>query len=98
MSDDKSWDDMRRAKEEMYFDQQNKDALKKIKDRGKKRLSPISGEPMEEVVFKGVVIDRCQQSGGIWLDAGELEQIIKASMEKKEENWFGHFFDFISKR
>ena len=99
MSDEKGWDEMRRAKEEMFFDEQNKRALGKIKDRTKKRLSPISGQPMEELVYQGVVIDRCPTSGGIWLDPGELEQIIKAATEEKKqgEDWLGNFFGFITK-
>ncbi len=101
MSDEKGWNEMRKAKEDMYFAEQEKAALERMKKRAKERPSPITGRPMEQVNFKGVVIDRCVDSGGIWLDAGELEQIIKAStQENKEggENWLGHFFDFLQKK
>ena len=48
------------------------------------RLSPITGKEMEQEVISGVVIDKCTESGGIWLDAGELEQLIEAS--EKDSN------------
>lgn len=99
MSD--SWNEMRKAKEDMYFEQQNKEALQKIKAAraGSSRKSPITGEPMEEVAYKGVVIDRCKQSGGIWLDSGEMERIIETILKEKEENredWLTNFFGFLS--
>ncbi len=98
-----SWDDMRKAKEDLYFSKHNEAALKKIREdrSGKIRKSPISGEPMEEVAFKGVVIDRCKQSGGIWLDQGEMEKIIETVLKEKEEDredWLSNFFGFLSKK
>ena len=75
-----SWDDMKRAKEESYFDRKNREALERLAQSAsadKPRPSPITGEPMERIVISGVVVDRCPTSGGIWLDAGELEQIVE---------------------
>jgi len=81
MSD--SWEQRRKAKEEEYFHKREIEALQRIRDResNKPRLSPITGEPMEQLTIMGVVIDRCPTSQGIWLDAGELEQIIEASKQ-----------------
>lgn len=90
-----SWEDRKRAKEEEFFDKQNKEALNRIKSEIRKpRLSPVSGEPMEEVVIDGVTVDRCKTSGGIWLDAGELEEILKRSQERggTEGDWMKSFF------
>ena len=73
-------DEYRKFQEESYFDKKNREALErlaKVKEATKPRLSPISGEPMEQVTLHGVVVDRCAKSGGIWLDAGELEQLIE---------------------
>jgi hypothetical protein len=53
----------------------------------KARLSPITGEPLEAVTVMGVAVDRCPKPGGIWLDAGELELIIKAATEAKDKGW-----------
>jgi len=91
-----SWDDRRRAQEEGYFDKQNKEALARIKDGTRKpRLSPISGEPMQEVVIDGVTVDKCPKSGGVWLDAGELEEILKRAGERGGQNgdWMKSFFN-----
>jgi len=96
-----SWDEMRKAKEESYFDRKNRESLERLaikKDSEKPRLSPVTGEPMEQVVLHGVVIDRCNKSGGIWLDAGELEQLIAASKSSSEEeaNWLKGFFKSLT--
>ena len=78
-----SWDDMRRAKEESYFDKKNREALERMssKKTDKPRLSPVTGEAMEQIVINGVVVDRCPTSGGVWLDAGELEQLMNVQKE-----------------
>ena len=83
-----SWDDMRRAKEGSYFEKKNREALERLKKKSeeeKPRPSPITGKPMEQVVLNGVVIDRCAESGGIWLDAGELEELIDAAKAAEAE-------------
>lgn len=89
-----SWDDMRKAKEESYFDKKNREALERLakkKEEEKPRLSPVTGTPMVQEVLNGVVIDRCESSGGIWLDAGELEELIEAA-KSDESNVFLNFF------
>jgi len=100
MSD--SWDEMKRAKEDMYFEEQNRKALERLKVRGtqKPRLSPITGEPMEQVTVQGGVIDRCKSSGGIWLDAGELEQIVEGFKKEgasSRDSWLTGFFGALKK-
>lgn len=73
------WDERRKAQEEEYFHKQNKAAMDRLKKReeGKLRPSPITGEDMEQLTIMGVVVDRCPTTKGIWLDAGELEQIVE---------------------
>lgn len=40
-------------------------------------VSPIDNKtPMQRIVRDGIEIDRCPVSGGVWLDAGELEQLL----------------------
>ena len=85
-----AWDDMKKAKEDSYFAKKNTEALQRLatKQQTSPRRSPITGEPMEQIVVHGVVIDRCPTSGGIWLEVGELEQLIEASIgdgDKLEE-------------
>jgi len=41
---------------------------------------PKCGNKLVEMNYKGIAIDKCSGCEGIWLDAGELEQI--STMEK----------------
>lgn len=73
------WDALRKGKEGSYFAKKDEEALQRLASKNveKARPSPITGEPMEQVVVHGVVIDRCRTSGGVWLDQGELEQLME---------------------
>lgn len=43
-----------------------------------KKLSPRTGEPMEQITYPGgVVIDYCPRSRGLWFDQGELKTLLK---------------------
>ena len=92
------WDDMKKAKEDSYFAKKEAEALarlaKKREEAVSPRISPVSGEPMEQVVMNGVVVDRCPVSGGVWLDAGELEQLIELARTEganPQSSWFSRF-------
>jgi hypothetical protein len=37
---------------------------------------PKCGSDLDQEEFHGVTIERCPEDGGIWLDAGEVEQLI----------------------
>jgi Zn-finger nucleic acid-binding protein len=41
--------------------------------------SPITGKPMNQEKILGVSIDKCAESGGIWLDASELQRLLNSS-------------------
>lgn len=42
-------------------------------------VSPIDNQtPMQQIRRDGIEIDRCPVSGGVWLDAGELEKLLSA--------------------
>jgi Zn-finger nucleic acid-binding protein len=81
MSD--SWDERRRAQEEGYFENLNKQALARLASKKEQAAykSPVSRKPMERITVMGVIVDRCIDSGGIWLDAGELEHILEAAKD-----------------
>ena len=102
MSSGDSWDERRKAKEDQFFEKANRDALARLQAReSKPRLSPITGEPMEQLTFMGVTIDRCTTSGGIFLDAGELETIIRASQAQpahEREGWLANFMTSLFTR
>lgn len=95
MSD--AWDDRKRAQEEQYFEKANKEALLRLKGRSGARPSPIDGQPMEQVTMMGVTVDRCKTSGGIWLDAGELEALIKASQDTQNAGSLTNLFTSLFK-
>ena len=47
------------------------------------KLCPLCQQPLSEVERWGVRLDVCQRCQGVWLDQGELEQIVgfvRASM------------------
>jgi len=93
--------DIRKAKEGSYFDKKNKEALARLKEKmeaDKPRLSPVTGEAMEQEVIGGVVVDRCKSSGGVWLDAGELEEIVEqlGKAAKEEPGFFKSFMGGLS--
>ncbi|WKZ56484.1 MAG: zf-TFIIB domain-containing protein [Bdellovibrionota bacterium] len=93
-----SWEDRRRAQEEQYFESQNKAALARLQQRKTTatRACPVEGQPLEQLTMMGVVIDRCPKCGGVWLDGGELEQIITSS--KQSEHWSEKFFGTLFKK
>jgi Zn-finger nucleic acid-binding protein len=78
-----SWDERRQAQEDSYFDRANKESLARLarKQAQAARLSPVTGQPMEQIVAFGAIVDRCTTSGGIWLDAGELDEVLAAAKE-----------------
>ena len=93
---------MRRAKEESHFDRKNRELLERLaarKAEDKPRLSPVTGKPMEQVHFGEVIVDRCNDSGGIWLDAGELELLINQAADKtnQETGWLNKFLGAVKK-
>lgn len=97
---DKVWNERKKSKEESYFEQKNREAIQRIalQKREKVRLSPVTGEPLEQVVIHGVVVDRCPKSGGIWLDSGELEQLMQiahAAEERAQKGWWESFISSI---
>ncbi len=38
---------------------------------------PKCGSDLEEINYQNVMIDRCNECKGIWLDSGELDLLIK---------------------
>jgi Transcription factor zinc-finger len=39
------------------------------------RACPVDGSKMSKSIAHMVVIDRCPECGGVWLDGGELERL-----------------------
>jgi Zn-finger nucleic acid-binding protein len=51
---------------------------------------PFCGSSMSKIEKNGVIIDRCPNCLGIWLDKGELDKIVqkrKKHYEKYHKEW-----------
>jgi len=81
-----------KTKEEEYYAIIEFERLKKIEqekhaklaEEEKQRLKtlhhmrcPKCGMELIEINYKGILVDKCSECDGIWLDAGELESISK---------------------
>jgi len=73
-----------RAKEDIYFSERDRELIEKLKQELKKvekgsveiRCPKCPGH-LETYTFQGFVLDRCEHCGGVWMDRGELEGIIR---------------------
>ena len=73
-----------RAKEDIFFAARDRELLAKLKaelqkiDRASARLRcPKCPGSLDGYTFRGFALDRCDQCGGIWMDKGELEGVIR---------------------
>ena len=65
------------------------------------RKCPICSKKMEKISAgrdKGVLVDRCRNNDGIWLDGGELEEIIKMSGFGKDSRVLDLLKDMFAKK
>jgi Zn-dependent protease with chaperone function len=44
--------------------------------------SPATGQPMQRLNVFGVELDMCGETGGLWLDKGEIQQVVAAGDAK----------------
>ena len=90
------WDERKKAQEDEYFVKKEKELIEKLKAKqeGEKKAQlreasrmrcPKCGEPLKERSFQKILIDQCTGCGGIWLDAGELEEVAG----REEGGWLG---------
>ena len=92
-------DERRKGLEEEYFHRKNKEALEKLREQMKvseeakatgtsSMKCPRCDGTLNESNFEEVLIDICDQCGGVWLDSGELEQVTK----KDKGGWFSRYW------
>ena len=92
-------DDRRRVLEEEYFNRKNKEAIEKL--RAKMKVAeeakaagistmncPRCDGQLRENKFEEVMIDTREKCGGLWLDSGELEQLLK----RDSDSWFSRLW------
>ena len=93
------WDDRKKAQEEEYFVKKERELLAQMKAKQEseakeaaKKASymkcPKCGDSLKERSFQKILIDQCTGCNGIWLDAGELEEVA----EKEGGSWLGKFW------
>jgi uncharacterized protein len=81
-------DDRKKALEEDYFRRKEQEAIEKLRARMKAEEQTKAEEAAQlkcprcdgrliETTLEDVKIDRCGSCMGIWLDAGELEQLTR---------------------
>jgi len=73
-----------RAKEDMYFAERDRELLEKFRGQlqkvdktgGELRCPKCSGR-LESYTFEGFLLDRCHECGGVWMDRGEAEAVVR---------------------
>jgi len=93
------FDERRRGLEEDYFRRRDRESLQRLRDHLRTQSPEGAGAALDcprcsgklhETSYDEVTIDRCDTCQGIWLDAGELENIV--SQEKPAGHWLKAFW------
>lgn len=73
-----------RAKEDIFFAERDREVLEKLRSQLRKVETsekpdncPKCSGKLEGYTFEEFALDRCHECGGIWLDNGELEAIVR---------------------
>lgn len=98
MSD--TWDERKKSLEEEYFRRKEQEAIEKLRaqraEEGQAAAAlqcPKCDGTLVVVVYEDVRIDRCNKCNGVWLDAGELEQLTQ---QEKHHGWLGRMWQGLS--
>lgn len=98
------WDERKKALEDEYFVKKDKELIEKVRSKEKEAAArtvkemcrmrcPKCGEPLKERSFQKVLVDQCTGCGGMWLDAGELEEVAG----RETESWLGKLWQKVEK-
>jgi hypothetical protein len=92
-------------KEEEYFSRLEFERRKKLEEEKRAQMEvkeserlkqlhhmrcPKCGMQLIEMDYGGILVDKCSECYGVWLDAGELEAVSKLE-KNKIDKWFGVF-------
>ncbi len=84
-----------RAKEDIYFAEHDRELieklraeLKKVDRKGSEIHCPKCPGLLETYSFRGIILDRCSQCSGVWMDRGELEAVIRKVTQGPLGAWF----------
>jgi len=92
-------DERRRGLENEYFRKKDQEAIEKLRAQMKASAEakaagtssmqcPRCDGSLKESKFEEVMIDTCENCGGVWLDSGELEQLTK----KDKGGWLSRYW------
>ncbi len=98
------WDERKKALEDEYFVKKEKELIEKLKGKQREAATraskemchmrcPKCGESLKERSFQKVLIDQCTGCGGIWLDAGELEEVAG----RESGSWLSKLWQKVEK-
>ncbi len=89
-------EDRGQALENEYFHRKEQELIAKMKAKlgGESAKSleikcPKCDGTLVEADFESIKIDVCDKCSGVWLDAGELTQVVN---KEDEHGWFGKVF------
>lgn len=89
-------EDRGKALENEYFRRQEQELIEKMKSKlqtGQTQTSnvecPKCDGSLIETAYENIKIDICNKCTGVWLDAGELAQIVSRD---EQGGWFGRIF------
>ena len=93
-------DERRRGLEEEYFRRKDREAIEKLREKMKvaeeakaagisSMKCPRCDGSLKESKFEEVMIDTCDNCGGVWLDSGELEQLTR---KEEKGGWFSRYW------
>ncbi len=73
-----------KAKEDIYFAERDRQAIEKLRGQlqkvareGEAPGCPKCKDHLESYTFQGIMLDRCRGCGGVWMDSGELESVVR---------------------
>ena len=91
-----SWEERKKALENQYFYNLEKELIEKIKEDAEEKLiskycrnrCPKCGDKIEPMTFRDVPLDKCPSCGGVWLGPNDL----KILSQKDHRTWFDRWF------
>lgn len=91
-------DDRAKALEDEYFRRRERELIEKMRAKlageakgATSRDCPKCDGNLVETDYESIKIDVCSSCHGVWLDAGEMAQILHTD-ENASGSWFGRLF------
>jgi len=89
-------DDRAKALEDEYFRRRERELIEKMRAKmagenkdASERACPKCDGKLVETDYENIKIDVCNGCHGVWLDAGEMAQILHADEGDANSSWFG---------